>query len=414
MLKYIQFILTVICVIGFSSLSLLAQSPSNNNNNRSEWVSVLDKVVRPVFENMSKNKLREVMPKEISPMSDNPKARVEVQYLEALGRALSGIGPWLNQEGGSAEEIKLRNQYRKWVIASIKNATDSTQKDFVLWKGAQPLVDASFFALGLIRAPWIWEHLDEATKRNTVYQLQQTRNYVPGYNNWILFSGIIEAFFLKYGYPYEALTMEYGIRTFMYQWYIGDGMFSDGNHFRMDYYNSYVIQPYLKEIMEIANKKTGRYKNELAKLAIINNRYSEIQERSINADGSFPAYGRSIVYRSGAFHHLANMAYKEQLPKSMQPSQVREALLAVAQKTLLAPNTYDNNGWMVIGLAGKQPGLADYYNNQGSLYLCTEIFLPLGLSPDAPFWKDAPLPWSAKQIWNGKDFHGDHAVDDIK
>ena len=401
----------LITVILFACCITANAQNKTSDNNRLQWVRVMDKVVRPVFENMANNKLRALMPTEISPVSDNPKQRIEAQYLEALGRALSGIAPWLQQEGGSAEEVKLRAQYRKWVLASIKNATDSTQKDFVLWKGGQPLVDASFFALGLVRAPWIWENLDVRTKQNTVYWLRQTRDMTPGYNNWILFSGMIEAFFLKYGYDYNPLTIEYGVRTFMYQWYTGDGMFSDGNNFHNDYYNSFVIQPYLKEIIDIANQKTGRYKNEKEKLAKINNRYSEIQERSINADGSFPAYGRSIVYRSGAFHHLANMAYREQLPKSIYPSQVRDALFAVIQKTLLPPATYDKNGWMVIGLAGKQPGLADTYNNQGSLYLCTEIFLPLGLSPDAAFWKDASKPWSSKAIWNGEDFHGDHAVD---
>lgn len=405
------FVFFYFCFILLLTGSSVPAQNKTAGDGRMEWVRVMDKVVRPVFENMANNQLRAVMPKEISPVSDNPKHRIEAQYLEALGRALSGVGPWLQQEGGSTEEIRLRKQYRKWVLASIKNATDSTQKDFVLWKGGQPLVDASFFAQGLIRSPWIWENLDEKTKRNTVYWLQQTRDVIPGYTNWILFSGMIEAFFLKYGYEYNPLTIEYGIRTFMYQWYAGDGMFSDGNNFHMDYYNSFVIQPFLKEIVEIANAKTGRYKSEKEKLNKINDRYSEIQERSINADGSFPAYGRSIVYRSGAFHHLANMAYKEQLPKNMFPSQVRGALFAVIEKTLTSADNYDKNGWMVIGLAGKQPGLADVYNNQGSLYLCTEIFLPLGLSPDAPFWMQAPKPWSSKAIWNGEDFHGDHAAD---
>ncbi|MGJ7029971.1 DUF2264 domain-containing protein [Niabella hirudinis] len=400
--------LAMLCLITGNTYG---QEAKDADGRRMQWVQLLDKVVRPVFTNMAADQLRKNMPKEISPVSDNPDARIKAQYLEALGRAFSGIAPWLNGEGGPAAEIKLRNQYRTLVIASIRNATDSTKNDYVLWKGAQPLVDASFFALGLVRAPWIWEHLGSKTQQDVVTCLRQTRSTVPGYNNWILFSGMIEAFFLRYGYEYNPLTIEYGVRTFMYQWYAGDGLFSDGQHFHNDYYNSYVIQPYLKEILDIAGQKNGRYKQEREQLSKINDRYSEIQERTINADGSFPAYGRSIVYRSGAFHHLANMAYKAQLPASLAPAQVREALFAVLQKTLAPSATYDQNGWMVIGLNGKQPGLADTYNNQGSLYLCTEALLPLGLAPDAPFWKDAPLPWSSKAIWNGEDFHGDHAMD---
>ncbi|SDC15283.1 DUF2264 domain-containing protein [Niabella drilacis] len=402
---------TVLAMFCFAAGSAFSQEAKDVDSRRMQWVQLLDKVVRPVFTNMAADQLRKNMPKEISPVSDNPEVRIKAQYLEALGRAFSGIAPWLNGEGGPAAEKKLRDQYRALVIASIRNATDSTKNDYVLWKGAQPLVDASFFALGLVRAPWIWEHLGSKTQQDVVYCLNQTRRTVPGYNNWILFSGMIEAFFLKYGYDYNPMTIEYGVRTFMYQWYTGDGLFSDGEHFHNDYYNSYVIQPYLREILDIVWQKTGRYRQEREQLLKINDRYSEIQERTINADGSFPAYGRSIVYRSGAFHHLANMAYKAQLPASLAPSQVREALFAVLQKTLVSPATYDKNGWMVIGLNGKQPGLADTYNNQGSLYLCTEALLPLGLAPDTPFWKDAPRPWSSKAIWNGADFHGDHAID---
>ena len=381
------------------------------DNGRSEWIKIMDKIVRPVLYNLANDDLKKNMPVEISPISDNKNGRIRTQYLEALGRTLSGIGPWLELEGGPAEEVLLRNQYRDWAIKSIRNATDSTRKDYMIWEGGQPLVDASFFALGLIRSPWVWNHLDTATKRNVVNCLMLTRKTVPVYSNWILFSGMIEAFFCKYGYNYDAVRIEYGIKEFMSHWYVGDGMFSDGMNFHLDYYNSYVIQPYLKEIIGIINSKTGRYKNEKDQLLKINNRYTEIQERSINADGSFPAFGRSIIYRSGAFHHLANMVLYRQLPKNISPSQVREALSAVIKKTLTTPGTFDKNNWMVIGLSDKQPGLADVYNTQGSLYLCTEVFLPLGLKNDDPFWADPPKPWSSKVIWAGGDYLPDHALD---
>ena len=37
-------------------------------------------------------------------------------------------------------------------------------------------------------------------------------------------------------------------------------------------------------------------------------RYAAVLERMIAPDGSFPALGRSIVYRCGAFHALAQAA----------------------------------------------------------------------------------------------------------
>lgn len=410
----------LICLLccSLTSASIYGQSQDKLGNPaqdgrqiRQSWIALMDKIARPVFENLAAGQLKAKMPIAISPVSDNPKGRIPVQYLEAFGRALSGIAPWLQLEGGSKAEIKLRDQYRKWALKGIANATDSTQADYMVWKGGQPLVDASFFALGLIRCPWLWEHLDSTTKNNVVHCLLLTRATVPSYSNWVLFTGMIEAFFCKYDYPYDPVRIEYGIREFMEHWYVGDGMFSDGMHFHVDYYNSYVIQPYLHTIIDIISEKTGKYKNQKSELARIMARYSEIQERSIGADGSFPAFGRSIVYRSGAFQQLADMAFSETLSSKLTPAGVRGALNAVIQRTLTPPSTYDKNGWMVIGLDGDQPGLADVYNTQGSLYLCLDAFLPLGLSEDAAFWKDPYQPWTAKSIWSGKDHLGDHAVD---
>jgi hypothetical protein len=164
-------------------------------------------------------------------------------------------------------------------------------------------------------------------------------------------------------------------------------------------------------ILQVANEKRKVFIHEAQKAKIISQRYAEILERLINTDGSYPATGRSIVYRAGVFHHLANMAYIKQLPASLPPAQVRCALTAVIKKTLEAPKTFNADGWLNIGLYGKQPGLADFYITTGSLYICTNVFLPLGLPETDEFWSGAPLPWTSVKIWNGADVQADHAVD---
>jgi hypothetical protein len=131
----------------------------------------------------------------------------------------------------------------------------------------------------------------------------------------------------------------------------------------------------------------------------------------INTDGSYPATGRSIVYRGGAFHHLANMSFKKQLPEILSPAQVRCALTAVVRKTLSAPETFTKDGWLNLGLCGKQIGLADFYITTGSLYLCTDIFLPLGLPATDEYWSAPAQPWSAVKIWSGQNAMADHAMD---
>lgn len=382
----------------------------NNGKERQAWLHYMDRLARPVLSNLAANQLKDKMPVELSVRIDNPEQRKSYAYLEAFGRLLSGIGPWINQEGGSKEEVALRDQYRQWALTAIANAVNPAAKDYMQWKGGQPLVDASFFALGLIRCPWLWEHLDATVKENTKNALLLTRNTVPVYSNWILFSGMIEAFFCKYGYEYDKLRVEFGIREFGQHWYVGDGLFSDGMNFAMDNYNSYVIQPYLNAIMEVVNTD-GRYRWFAPKLEQITRRYAVIQERLINTDGTFPVIGRSIAYRGGAFHHLADMALRKALPADVKPSQVRGALTAVIKKTSEAPSTFNKEGWLNIGLYGQQKDIADFYINTGSLYLCSAILLPLGLPDTDEFWAAPPSPWTSVKVWSGLDLPADHALD---
>ena len=394
-----------------SILVYQADAQKKEDADRKVWLHYLDKIAGPVLFHLSEGKLKEKMPVVLSNKVDNKENRLKAAYLEAFGRTLSGIAPWLNLEGGAKEEVALREKYRQWTLKAIGNAVNPLSKDYLTWTGGQPLVDASFFALGLIRSPWLWEHLSDSTRQQVVTVLKSTRNTVPVYSNWILFSSMIEAFFCKYGYEYDKVRIEYGIREFAQHWYVGDGMFSDGMNFAYDYYNSYVIQPYLVAIITVLNSKGKAYEWFLPKLDKITKRYAELQERLINTDGTFPVTGRSITYRGGAFHHLADIALRKQLPESLKPSQIRNALTAVLKKTMEAPNTFSPEGWLNIGLYGSQPGLAEGYITTGSVYLCTEIFLPLGLADGDEFWSAPAMPWTAVKIWSGQDVKADHALD---
>jgi hypothetical protein len=379
-------------------------------NDRAFWLAEMDKMVRPVIYNLAHDSLRIVMPKVTSKRIDNREHRIQVQYVEVLGRVLSGIAPWLQGEGGSPQEVALRNQYRQWVLKGLSNALDSTASDYMYFNlGGQQLVDASYIAYAFVRAPWLWENLNPTDRGRLVKALKSTRQFKPVFSNWLLFSAMTEAFFCKYGYKWDPMRVDYALQQ-LEQWYVGDGMYADGTSYAYDYYNSYVMHPYLASITEIVGQKTNAHNSMIAKIRKRNDRYAIIQERLINTDGTYPATGRSLVYRGAAFQHLADMAWRKALPEPLKPAQVHCALTAVIKKTLESPSTYQN-GWLTIGLYGSQPDMADFYNNQGGLYIASNIFLPLGLPESDPFWADAPAKWSAQKIWSGEDFPHDHSVD---
>lgn len=407
-----KLLLLLLTVLTFSASAQKKKTTktAENLNDRQFWLQQMDKMVRPVLYNLAKDSLRIAMPQVTSIHIDNKEHRIKVQYVEVLGRVLSGIAPWLQLEDGDAKEIALRKQYREWAIQGLKNSLDSNAKDFMNYDiGGQQLVDASYVALAFIRAPWLWEHLDAKNQSLMMKSIITTRKFKPVFSNWLLFSAMNEAFLARFGYNWDPMRVDYALQQ-MEQWYVGDGMYKDGSTYAFDYYNSYVIHPYLAKIADIIGSKVKDYNTMFDKIRKRNERYAIIQERLINTDGTYPATGRSIVYRGGAFHHLADMALRKALPKQLSPAQVRCALTAVIKKTLESPTTY-KNGWLTIGLYGSQPDLGDFYNNQGSPYICTNIFLPLGLPASDPFWGDPAAKWSAQRIWAGEDFPNDHSAD---
>lgn len=405
-------LLIIICILALSASAQKKKSVKNANvlNDRQFWLQQMDKMVKPVLYNLAKDSLRIAMPQVTSIHVDNKEHRIKVQYVEVLGRVLSGIAPWLQLEGGDEQEVSLRKQYREWAIKGLKNSLDSNAKDFMNYDiGGQQLVDASYVALAFVRAPWLWENLGDKNRELMMKSIVTTKKFKPVFSNWLLFSAMNEAFLAKFGYNWDPMRVDYALQQ-MEQWYVGDGMYKDGSTYAFDYYNSYVIHPYLAKISEIIGSKVKDYNSMFEKIKKRNERYAIIQERLINTDGTYPATGRSIVYRGAAFHHLADMALRKALPKQLSPEQVRCALTAVIKKTLENPSTY-KNGWLTIGLYGAQPNLGDFYNNQGSPYICSNIFLPLGLPASDPFWSKPAAKWSAQRIWFGEDFPNDHSAD---
>jgi hypothetical protein len=139
-------------------------------------------------------------------------------------------------------------------------------------------------------------------------------------------------------------------------------------------------------------------------------RYAVVQERFISPEGTYPPIGRSLCYRFGAFQLLGQIALMQQLPEELSPAQVRSALSLVISRETEAPGTFDDQGWLRIGVCGHQPGIGESYISTGSLYLCTTGLLPLGLPGNDPFWTMPAADWTAKKMWNGQDVPADHAL----
>ena len=147
------------------------------------------KIAAPVIENLADGKLIERLP-----LADRPE-RGDVTHLEALGRTLEGIAPWLEADLPEGEEKELQAKYRTLTIKALDMATDPASPDFLNFcQGKQPLVDAAFLAHGILRAKkQLWENLPDRVKVNLKNALISSRCIEPFYNNWLLFASMVEA-----------------------------------------------------------------------------------------------------------------------------------------------------------------------------------------------------------------------------
>jgi hypothetical protein len=373
------------------------------------WTQMLSRVVRPVLESLARNQLRARMPVECP--TGKLEDRRKVTHLEAVGRTLAGLAPWLELADSPREETSERSRFADLARAGLAHAADPTASDFLTFDaGAQCLVDAAFLAHAFVRAPReLWQKLDAKTQKGLLAQMASTRSIKPGNNNWLLFSAMVETFLAGAGAEWNEAPIETALRAHM-EWYKGDGAYGDGPDYHWDYYNSFVIQPFLIDVIEGIGRVSDRWSSLRPGVLERARRYAEIQERLIAPDGSYPPIGRSIAYRCGAFQLLAQMALRHELPEGVSPAQVRSALSAVIRRTLGASDSFDALGWLRVGLAGPQPHLAEVYISTGSLYLCTVGFLPLGLPASDRFWSDPPTDWTSRRAWSGRDLPADHAL----
>lgn len=402
-----KIVLAMIIAI-FVAVPMQAKKKTVEKTDRQVWADLCYKISQPVLENMSKGNFQKDFPLELSPTWDGRDTKVA--YLETFARLMAGISPWLALPDDGTPEGKQRKQLHEWAIQAYKNAVDPNSPDKITWltNTSQPLCDASYLVESFMRAPEAtWGQLDEVTKKRYIEGLKSLRTIRPAYNNWLLFRAMVEVFFMSIGEDVDEYALSVGLQK-MSEWYLSDGWYSDGPEYAMDYYNSYVMHPMMVEVVEMCKKHKFSTPISLDLAVKRMNRFNTILERFISPEGAYPAVGRSVIYRMGAFQTLAMSAWKYGLPKDLTNGSVRSALTCVMKRMFAVDGNFDDKGYLRLGFAGHQPNLANYYSDNGSLYMTSLVFMPLGLPADHPFWTAPAEPWTSQKAWSGQEFPEDY------
>lgn len=385
-------------------------------SDRQVWCDITYRMAEPVLRNMSEGNLQKNMLLELSPTWDGRDKRVS--YMECFGRLMAGIAPWLSLPDDDSEEGKQRQQLRGWALKSYANAVDPQSADCLLWsENFQTLVDAAYVAESFLRAyDALWLPLDATTKQRYIDNFTSLRRINPLYTNWLLFTATIETFLEKANHSGDSFRLSSTLRK-INEWYVGDGWYADGVSFTFDYYNSFVIQPmYVECISELTqNGKHHDYAGCSYPVAWKRlQRFGSIIERLISPEGTFPVFGRSITYRTAVLQPLAMLAWHDRLPEGISRGQARSAITAVVKRMFADNRNFNEAGYLTLGFNSSQPQTANVYTDNGSLYMASLAFLPLGLPANHPFWTEPAEAWTSKKAWDGDLFPKDHTYNEKK
>lgn len=409
-------------------MTVLSKTLSSPEEHRLLWFTTLCQVADPVLKVFASGKLKEVFP---WPAEAN---REQPAELEMVARLLAGISPWLacEEKDLPTNEREVHAKYVGMVQEGLAAAFDPDSPAYLgAIKHNQVLVEAAFLALAIMQGrAALWDGLSSKTQQQVIDFFKGCRVIEPGFNNWLLFAAVVEACLKVLGVAdWDRMRIDYALRQHE-QWYVGDGLYTDGPRHHHDYYNSFVIHPLL---LSTIHATTGddlsveqpyphldtrhRGANVLLDRVLPRaQRYAEVLERMIAPDGTYPIIGRSMAYRFGCFHLLSHLALHQQLPDSLPPAQVRSALSAVIRRTVGSvtdiPTSpiFDANGFLEIGLVNQQPALGEHYINPGSCYLMSFILQPLGMRLTDAFWANSTTQFTSQRLWAGGDLPADQAM----
>lgn len=146
---------TLLCAFGLLTMSAAMNAQPSGADDRDYWVRTMTRIAEPVLVNLSEGTLKKNMPFES--LSDEP-LRKSVSYLEAVGRTVCGIAPWLELGPDDTPEGQLRERYIRLTVKGLQNAVNPKSDDYLMFdnRHSQPLVDAVFLPLGLPAGHPFW------------------------------------------------------------------------------------------------------------------------------------------------------------------------------------------------------------------------------------------------------------------
>ena len=317
-----------------------------------------------------------------------------VDAIESFARIASAWGAWLRNPTNSANltfqghEIDLEILLRQALLEGTNPSNPYTYWGDITHLD-QRIVESADIAVAIwMSRERVFNKMTGAEQEQVINWLAQVDGKGTYTDNWILFTAMAQAVRHHLGFPSPVDDLDNRLMQ-IGEFYRGDGWYVDGPTDEFELYNAWMFGWHYLLWTWIDGDRRPDHRQQVLERG---RSFIEGFSHFFGANGSYPAWGRSIVYRFGA---LAPFAVGHFLKIAPDDPGLLRRLSSGCLRYFYDHGMFDPAEHFVRqGYHGNFPPAAEAYISPGSPYWCCHGLFALTFDRDDPFWTatESPLP----------------------
>lgn len=317
-----------------------------------------------------------------------------VDAIESFARIASAWGAWLcNPENPAVLTFESYEMNLETILRQALLDGTNPSNPYLYWGDIghldQRIVESADIAVA------IWMSRERVFNKMTAAEQQQIMNWLAQVDgkgtytdNWILFTAMVQATRQQLGFPSSVEDLDNRLLQIA-EFYRGDGWYTDGPTNEFELYNAWMFGWHYLLWTWIDGDRRPDYRQAVLKRG---QSFMDAFLHFFGANGSFPAWGRSVVYRFAA---LAPFAVGHFLKIAPDDPGLLRRLSSGCIRYFFEHGLFDPmNHFVRQGYHGDFPPAGEAYISPGSPYWCCHGLFALMFDSNDPFWTEteSPLP----------------------
>lgn len=320
-----------------------------------------------------------------------------VDAIESFARIAATWGAWLHNPG-NADTVEFNGRTLDIVeilMRALIEGTDASNPR-TYWGDFsdmdQRIVESADIGLAIwFSRERVFNRMTQSERDRVMNWLAQADDKETWYDNWILFPLLPMTVRMQLGYPVDVELLDARLDQ-MDEFYRGDGWYVDGTYAEYELYNAWMFGWHFLLWAWIDGKRRPEYAARVLKRA---QSFLEGFQHFFGANGSYPAWGRSLVYRFSAVSCFATGYLHGIAPAA--PGGLRRLMsgsLAYFYKHgFIDPTEH----FILQGYHGDMPYAGEAYISPGSPEWACHALAALMFSADDPFWTATEEPLAVER-----------------